>query len=404
MTRESPLQDNMEVKPSTGLKLRLHLSSSTKKPLTTAENDDSLDDASLFAFQKENSSSKNSSNTNSSTDDAALKVAKTETQDRSLKLTVRLKDSSKQSTNAVATEAPKVTPKIVLQLGKVPPQASGEPEKTDKSSENTIVDIEAVDTKKKEDEGTTVKRRRRSRAKSAAAKDEGSTRPSTAKPAPEAPIRYTTPSYRLPYPAITQNRVPIASTSAPTTTMSAAEREEEMMVRTKLTELYEGMWSPLKKPRTKAFVDPIAELPESALPYWMMLAPIDASMQRTPNVKTSPLSTDTNRQTYILDELDKLRQRLETRSAMERNREICTELVVLEQRLCLEEEKYLFAKLKSEYNSKVAEFIAKKRQAEGLPPTVVSPGQSQTAPAAHQRILPRVPSSTSWSTNEIPSK
>lgn len=400
----------METK-STGLKLRLHLStpnsSSSKKPLPKEDLDDSSDDASIFAFNK-----------------TAIDTRPPEkkTEDRSLKLTVRLKEPtsaaptvpsnissgaysgvpSKSTSNAPV----KPTPKIVLQLSKPPVEEGG------------ILDVEGDGDKKKADKkrvpavsgGETTTKRRRRAAKEAAKTDAKETE-KTPKVAPE--VRYTTPSYRLPYPPIPpQTRVPISSTFTPHAhhQMSPGEREEETLLRKSLSEAYEKSWSLLTKPRVKGISSDINSVIQGALPYWLFLSPIESALQVSPHLRVTPITTDVDRPTYVWEEFEKLRNRLDSRVATERSREIPTELVVLEQRLCLEEEKFLFAKLKSEYNTKVSDFIAKKRQAEGLPPTVVSPisstsstqstisgGLASTATSSsHQRILPRVNGGMSW--------
>lgn len=418
----------METKP-TGLKLRLHLSAPTsttssateshasKKPLPKEDLDDSSDDASIFAFNK------------TAVD---TRPPEKKPEDRSLKLTVRLKEptaapssvSSSVSSSAYSScnvpsnstsNAPvKPTPKIVLQLSKPPVEEGG------------ILDVEGDGDKKKTEKkrvpvvpvvagGETVKRRRRA-AKEAAKTDAKETEKAP-KVVPE--VRYTTPSYRLPYPPMPpQTRVPISTfTPHAHNQMTPGEREEETLLRKSLSEAYEKSWSFLTKPRVKGIPSDVDSVVQGALPYWLFLSPIESALQVSPHLRVTPITTDVDRPTYVWEEFEKLRNRLDTRVATERSRETPTELVVLEQRLCLEEEKFLFAKLKSEYNTKVSEFIAKKRQAEGLPPTVVSPIgstsgalssisssssvsagglSSTTMTSSHQRILPRVNSGMSW--------
>ena len=184
-------------------------------------------------------------------------------------------------------------------------------------------------------------------------------------------------------------RVPIAALT-PFSSMTPSEREEERIWRQTLAETLGALWLPVAKmPLVDRSISSTEDIVSGALPYWLMLAPIDSAMN-APTLKTYTESVD--RETRINEEYLKLRSRFEDFVLRDKNRDISTELLVLEQKLCLEEEKFLFAKLKSEYNTKVIEIMARKRRSEAM----VSGDSSALVPPSasvvpHQRILPKMP-------------
>lgn len=204
----------------------------------------------------------------------------------------------------------------------------------------------------------------------------------------------TIPSTKIPIPnfrSTNMTRVPIAALSS-ISTLNMAEREEERQLRQCLGETLGSLWSMVTKPDvTKAF-ESWEEVSEKTLPFWLMLAPVD-SLGKPPSLRPAAPEQDAlARSDRLAEDINKLKGRFNDFVLAEKNKEIATELLVLEQRLCLEEEKFLYAKLKSEYNKKVTDLIARKRQLEGAsaagPPSAFNP---------HQRILPKL-GTTCWST------
>ena len=185
-------------------------------------------------------------------------------------------------------------------------------------------------------------------------------------------------------------RVPIAALT-PFSSMTPSEREEERIWRQTLAETLGALWHPVAKmPLVSRSISSTEDIVSGALPYWLMLAPIDSAMN-APTLKTYTESVD--RETRISEEYSKLCSRFEEFALRDKNRDISTELLVLEQKLCLEEEKFLFAKLKSEYNTKVIEIMARKRRNEAMMSGEISSAlaPSSTPVVPHQRILPKMP-------------
>lgn len=188
-------------------------------------------------------------------------------------------------------------------------------------------------------------------------------------------------------------RVPIAALSS-FTTMTPLEREEERIWRQSLVDTLGSLWQAVAKPDVERRAEMASDIVEAAIPYWMMLAPVDSALNapslRTP---TAGAGEADSREKRIAEEYERLKGRLAAFALADRNREISSELLVLEQKLCLEEEKFLFAKLKSEYNAKVVEIMAKRRQLEAAVPAQNSvPGVIALAPStvAHHKILPKL--------------
>lgn len=298
-----------------------------------------------------------------------------ETPPRPLRLTVRLKESCALSepSDFIPREAERTTaPKLVLQLGKVTSSVTGhtrnpgpstKPETTTTGGEIDVEGGEIAIKEPSEFKKAPPKRRRRSRSSSLAAK----------MPSQESSVAGIAPlpSYRMPYIVPPSSQFSRGSTTPSNTqNMTPAEREEEILTRRSLVDTFDKLWSKLVRPNlAKVGLD---DVPKTALPYWILLAPIE-SATHAPNVKSNLTiaNPEVDREIVLQEELEKLKGRLEARAATERTKEVPTELLLLEQRLCLEEEKFLFSKLKSEYNLKVNEYIAKKKAVEGLPPNVV---------------------------------
>lgn len=188
-------------------------------------------------------------------------------------------------------------------------------------------------------------------------------------------------------------RVPIAALSS-FTTMTPLEREEERIWRQSLVDTLGSLWQAVAKPDVGRRTGTVSEIIEATIPYWMMLSPVDSALN-APSLRTpmTGVGEADNREKRITEEYERLKGRLAAFALADRNRGISSELLVLEQKLCLEEEKFLFAKLKSEYNAKVVEIMAKRRQLEVAIPTQ-NPVSGAVALAsttvAHHKILPRL--------------
>jgi hypothetical protein len=288
-----------------------------------------------------------------------------------VKLTVRLK-------------APEEKRKIVLSVKS----------RTEEKSES--IDIESVDRPTKRLKTTTApkvkrvhdvevtgpKQTRTRRAtvtpkeKIGAAPHPFSTIPSVPKTVPTAAAKMPIPNFR----PSNMTRVPIAALSS-LTTMTPGEREEERILRQSISETFGTLWPMVTRPDASKTFESWRDVPEKLVPYWLMLSPIDSALH-APTLKSHNSEIEQpDRSTRLAEEVTKLRSRYEQVKIKERNKEIATELLVLEQRLCLEEEKFLYAKLKSEYNKKVGELVARKRQHAEAANSALHP---------HQRILPKV--------------
>lgn len=216
-------------------------------------------------------------------------------------------------------------------------------------------------------------------------------------------------------------RVPIAALSS-LTTMTPMEREEERLTRQCLGETFGALWPLVTRPEPSKIYPTLAELESRIMAYWLMLAPVDSAFN-APSLKPpapaaaaatattaatlaspgegseAPVAAPPDREARALEEAGRLHSRFRAFVINCRNKTIPSELLVLEQRLCLEEEKFLYAKLKSEYNKKVSELIQKKRIVEGPTATPLTASSSVSHAAAmatiaasmpQQRILPRV--------------
>lgn len=351
---------------------------------------------------------------NSNENDVSVTTAAQEL--RPIKLTVRLKPSPASSLSTLEFAKPDkelpVGKKIVLQVKKPT-------ERTDKLER---VDIETIDKPKKTGKRSStvprVKQVKSLESNEAGDKLTRGKRPSL--PLKDKPIMATALSHPFStIPAISKGptapslpmsamrpanmtRVPIAALSS-LTSMTPVEREEERMLRQCLAETLNTLWPMVTKPRLAESCNTWKAVSDRVLPYWLMLAPIDSALNHHPTPKTiGVIETDmaAEKLARINDELCKLQSRFALSCMNERNKEISTELLVLEQRLCLEEEKFLYAKLKSEYNKKVSELIQRKRQTEG---GQVSGGTSTgiSTPISTQRILPKVSSWASGSGIQI---
>lgn len=169
------------------------------------------------------------------------------------------------------------------------------------------------------------------------------------------------------------SRVPIAALSA-YNAMTPLEREEERVWRQNLNDNLGGYWRDLASNRIEIKGRPrsCTELATQVLPYWLMLAAVDVAIfgNRTganlrPN-PPSPLEIREARERKWAEEYQKLHGKLTEINQQLLQKPIPTELSLLEQKLCLEEEKFLFAKLKTEYNAKVIEIMARRRRAAQL--------------------------------------
>jgi hypothetical protein len=194
------------------------------------------------------------------------------------------------------------------------------------------------------------------------------TKPTLPIPTSTAQLQRTNSSMRVAIPTLSSYN-----------SMTPGEREEERIFRQCITEVFSSLWSKVQKPELEVEFKGWKDLSDTILPYWLMLAPID-SAYNAPTLKTTTVEAD--RLARTAEELAKLRERMSLASLKQTNREIPTELLVLEQKLCWEEEKLLCAKLRGEYNQKVNEIVARKRQAEGA-------STASNAANPHQRILPK---------------
>ncbi|PJF19228.1 hypothetical protein PSACC_00964 [Paramicrosporidium saccamoebae] len=290
--------------------------------------------------------------------------------DKPVKLTVRLK-------------APEEKRKIVLSVKS----------RTEEKSES--IDIESVDRPAKRLKTTTapkVKRvhdvevagpkQTRTRRTTVASKEKNGATPHPFSTVPSAPKTAPTAAAKMPIPNFrpsNMTRVPIAALSS-LTTMTPGEREEERILRQSISETFGTLWPMVTRPDASKTFTSWEDVPEKLVPYWLMLSPIDSALH-APTLKSQTLEVEqSDRSTRLVEEVTKLRSRYEQVTIKERNKEIATELLVLEQRLCLEEEKFLYAKLKSEYNKKVGELVARKRQHAEATNSALHP---------HQRILPK---------------
>ncbi len=138
-------------------------------------------------------------------------------------------------------------------------------------------------------------------------------------------------------------------------------QEEEGLLQRALGESFERLWGGL----AGAVPDGLLE---AIVPYWLLLAPIDAVQEAMPGggphlAKRPALSgaQAARREEGIGEIIESLQMQLASSARREGVRAIPGELLVLEQRLCLEEEKFLCAKLRSEYRGRLYDIVAKRR-------------------------------------------
>jgi len=154
--------------------------------------------------------------------------------------------------------------------------------------------------------------------------------------------------------------------------------EEDRLLRVAFQECFGSWWSPLVS--KKLFLTPpecLEDLENGILSYWLMLGP-----------SLAPSNTDPTDRQRRLDRLqnstESLLSRYNQSKLDEQMKEIAMELRVLEQRLCLEEEKFLYAKLKNEYNRRLDE-LSGSRKKSVEPFSLQKPKDTKDMP----RILPK---------------
>lgn len=321
----------------------------------------------------------------------------TNSKDLPLKLTVRLKQTDHQPQRQVVFSVKKDEE----------PPAKEEEKKTNVAAINESIDIETVDKPSKK---TKVNGQRGGRPKTSVGQSEATVTtvavanaitttlattvanpmahlaniPAVAKPinstgGPKVPMASLRPT--------NMTRVPIAALSS-FVALSPGEREEERIFRQCLADTFGNLWPMVINPDLEETFSSWKDVQNKIVPYWLALAPIDStynnSALRTASNAVAATEQDPQEKLVRLTtEVEKLHLRYQDSVMKEKNKDISSELLVLEQRLCLEEEKFLYAKLKSEYNTMVGELIAKKRQVEGI----------SLPPPNPQRILPKVNSS-----------
>lgn len=406
MTFTVPDGTETTIQPTSVIKLRLNLSGDKK----VVESNKGLSNTTVSdSSQGRRSPSKNQSRDSNHEDErpksqtlskVKAKARRVDTKEsdenrdinieKPLRLTVRLK--------AAAAPPEEEKRKIVLSV------------KSNKTDER--VDIETVDRPPKKARTTSAPKAKKVSSDDGTAnlgghpkrpshtKEKGSTQsPFSSIPAVSKPIISTaTSTTKMPIPNFrpsNMTRVPIAAMSS-LTTMTPGEREEERQMRQAISETFGTLWPMITKPTPEVSFESWDAIHDRLIPYWLMLSPVD-SAYNVPSLKSTVTETDAvgkivdkaaDKRAKIADEIAKLCTRYRQVTLKEKNKEIATELLVLEQRLCLEEEKFLYAKLKSEYNKKVGELLARKRQSSELASSTLG------ALAPHQRILPKT--GTSW--------
>lgn len=130
------------------------------------------------------------------------------------------------------------------------------------------------------------------------------------------------------------------------------EREKERVFRAALTDVLNPLWPRVSRPDTATSFESWEDAVARVLPFWLVLGPVrDAPRSEAMASDAESLSRTARA------EIERIRGRLHAQLDAERRKPVAAELLVLEQRLCLEEEKVLCARLKAEYTQRVAEYL-----------------------------------------------
>lgn len=134
----------------------------------------------------------------------------------------------------------------------------------------------------------------------------------------------------------------------------STDKRNEIETRQALAEIVGYLWNITTKPDTKSPFLSNQQAAEQILPYWLLFS--HPTLDRLRASHSEAISEAAQQKNIAAcDELERLYSRVDQTVKIDAEKKISTELLVLEQRLCLEEEKFLCAKLKAECAQKFME-------------------------------------------------
>lgn len=153
-------------------------------------------------------------------------------------------------------------------------------------------------------------------------------------------------------------RAPINTSSA--ISQYLAEREEERAYKTTIQESLLKYTRQISHPSNWDFPisSTIQNTIDAVIPFWILCSNLSNSKNNF--IKTQNISIPITKDD-LLKRFDEIENTFNSYVQTQLEKPISSELSLLEQRLCLEEERYLYAKLKKEYNIHVNEQIQKSR-------------------------------------------